>query len=151
MNRFLRYLRIVFSAGCGVACVLLVALWVRSYWKWDRLFYFSTSGWTVVLNSVGGDTAAGIETASTPSSSSGFEFESLMASQLQLNSTERGFNFIQKANMSIVSTPYWFLVLISATIAAMPWLRWRFSLRTLLIATSLVAVVLGLILWAYRG
>jgi hypothetical protein len=26
-------------------------------------------------------------------------------------------------------------------------LRWRFSLRTLLIATTLVAVVLGLIVW----
>ena len=31
-----------------------------------------------------------------------------------------------------------------------PWLRWRFSLRTLLIATTLVAVVLGLIVWSVR-
>jgi hypothetical protein len=30
-------------------------------------------------------------------------------------------------------------------LAALPWLRWRFSLRTLLIATTLVAVVLGII------
>ena len=31
MLRFLRYLRIAFSATCLIACVLLIALWVRSY------------------------------------------------------------------------------------------------------------------------
>src|SRR5262245_12610945 len=31
--------------------------------------------------------------------------------------------------------------------ALAPWLRWRFTLRPLLIATTLVAVVLGLIVW----
>lgn len=33
-------------------------------------------------------------------------------------------------------------------LAAAPWVPTRFSLRTLLIATTLVAVVLGLIVWA---
>jgi hypothetical protein len=32
-------------------------------------------------------------------------------------------------------------------LAFVPWLRWRFSLRTLQIATTLVAVALGLIVW----
>ncbi len=41
-------------------------------------------------------------------------------------------------------------IAIAAALAALPWLRWRFSLRTLLIATTLVAVVLGLIMWAVR-
>src|SRR5882757_8806445 len=31
MSRYLRYLRIAFSATCLVACVLLIVLWVRSY------------------------------------------------------------------------------------------------------------------------
>ena len=42
--------------------------------------------------------------------------------------------------------PHWFS-LITVAIAALPWIRqlsWRFNLRTLLIATTLVAVVLGL-------
>src|SRR6188474_3195978 len=33
-----RKLRIAFSAVCGLACVLLAALWVRSYWREDFLF-----------------------------------------------------------------------------------------------------------------
>jgi hypothetical protein len=42
--------------------------------------------------------------------------------------------------------PLWFLALAFGTLAMIPWLQWsnRFSLRTLLIATTLVAVVLGL-------
>src|SRR5262245_19847836 len=35
MRRFLRYLRIAFSATCAVACVLLIVLCVRSYWIRD--------------------------------------------------------------------------------------------------------------------
>src|SRR3954447_21045285 len=49
--------------------------------------------------------------------------------------------------------PYWFPLLISIAFAAAPWLRelkLRFSLRTLLVATTLIAVVLGLIVWAAR-
>src|SRR4051812_44552979 len=37
MRRFLRYLRIVFSATCLVACVLLCILWARSYTWGDTL------------------------------------------------------------------------------------------------------------------
>ena len=44
--------------------------------------------------------------------------------------------------------PYWFAAFILGMIAELPWLHWRFSLRTLLIATTLAAVVLGLIVRA---
>ena len=43
------------------------------------------------------------------------------------------------------SFPYWFAILICGAFAAAPWLPYRFSLGTLLIATTLVAVVVGLI------
>jgi hypothetical protein len=46
--------------------------------------------------------------------------------------------------------PYPLIVVLVTAIAAAPWIRWRFSLRTLLIATTLVAVVLGLICYAMR-
>jgi hypothetical protein len=42
------------------------------------------------------------------------------------------------------TVPHWFLLMLAAGLAAAPWLRYRFSLRTLLIATTLVAVVLSL-------
>jgi hypothetical protein len=51
---------------------------------------------------------------------------------------------------SALDVPHWFLVLATIGLSALPWLRLRFSLRTLLIATTLVAVVLGLVVWASR-
>jgi hypothetical protein len=45
--------------------------------------------------------------------------------------------------------PYWLLTVIVASFTAAPWIRsrWTFSLRTLLIATTLIAVLLGLVAW----
>jgi hypothetical protein len=51
-----------------------------------------------------------------------------------------------------VAVPFWFVTLVAVVGGLIPWIRWskRFSLRTLLIATTLVAVVLGLIGYAMR-
>jgi hypothetical protein len=53
----------------------------------------------------------------------------------------------------LVCVPYWFLVPLAAAFAIGPWVKrfkWHFSLRTLLIATTLVAVLLGAIVYAIR-
>jgi hypothetical protein len=50
----------------------------------------------------------------------------------------------------VLWVPHWFPFVITATVAAAPWIRWRFSLRTLLIAMTLVAVVLGTLVWLSR-
>jgi hypothetical protein len=42
------------------------------------------------------------------------------------------------------------LMIFALGIAAVPWLRWRFSLSTLLIGMTVLAVVLGLLAWAMR-
>jgi len=54
--------------------------------------------------------------------------------------------------MFTIQIPPWFAVRGREFLAAMPWLPfwWRFDLRTLLIATTLIAVVLGLIVSAAR-
>ena len=46
--------------------------------------------------------------------------------------------------------PYAWPVLVLLALTALPRVPTRFSLRTLLIATTLVAVALGLIVWAVR-
>jgi hypothetical protein len=55
-------------------------------------------------------------------------------------------------NLSVVTAPHWFLMSIFGTLAVLLWLAQlhRFSLRTLLIATTLIAVVLGLVVWSMR-
>ena len=50
----------------------------------------------------------------------------------------------------IVIVPDWFFIGVAAVLSAAPWIRWsnRFSLRTLLITTTVVAVLLGLVVWS---
>jgi hypothetical protein len=50
----------------------------------------------------------------------------------------------------VTDVPHWFLVLVSALSGALPCLRCRFSLRTLLIATTIIGLALGLIIATTR-
>ena len=54
-------------------------------------------------------------------------------------------SFFGRAATSNISLPHWLVSLMSVAFVALPWLRWRFGLRTLLIATTLVAMVLGIV------
>ena len=66
------------------------------------------------------------------------------------NYAPQGFAFSAAANSYSAYVPQWLPVLLLSalgTLAAVPSIRWRFSLRTLLIATTLVAIVLGAVVW----
>src|SRR4051812_34325478 len=95
-----RILRIAFSVTCLVACVLLMALWVRSYLAWPNAAFIVPP------------------------------------------------HFSEKVLEACV------ILVLPAIAFAIPLCRsaiigqrWRFSLRTLLIVTTLLAVGLGLIAW----
>jgi hypothetical protein len=59
--------------------------------------------------------------------------------------------FLSDLSRRAVIVPYWAMIVAVATVAPAPWFRWRFGMRTLLIATTLVAVVLGLIVYAAKN
>jgi hypothetical protein len=64
------------------------------------------------------------------------------------------FNYTSSSNFVSVQTPTWFWLVIALTAGAVPWQSWlrcRFSLRTLLIVTALVAALLGLITWIIQS
>jgi len=64
-----------------------------------------------------------------------------------------GFGFLAAPNSSAVRIPYWFTIAALCSVAVFPWtpfFSWRFSLRTLLIATTLIAMVMGAIVYAAR-
>src|SRR5687768_13490300 len=49
-----RKLRIAFSAMWGITCLLLVVLWVRSYWWWDTVVWGITAEQGFIARSVKG-------------------------------------------------------------------------------------------------
>ncbi len=136
-----RKLRIAWSVGWGLAAVLLIVLWVRSYWLQDGVYWPGGGAWSVngtvciVLNEQSGWS---LHTMRSP--------ESNDAKLRRYKKIARWANAGQLA----VWPEYWLLTSIPLGIAALPWLPCRFSLRTLLIATTLVAVALGLVVWATR-
>ena len=139
-----RKLRIAFSAVCGVLCLLLIVLWVRSYWHVDVLQKPSTSRLFIISSSKG--RLAYFENRASPQSTMPPEEIAPIIDNFILRAAKLILGFGRVRGLRIPPlwfAPYWFPVLISGVLATVPWLRWRFSLRTLLIATTLVAVVLG--------
>ena len=151
MRKTLRYLRITFSVICGILCLLLVVLWVRSY-KWvDAIAYRASPPSVYFAYSDDGVIRFGKDSDSNWQSYGPFETILLHSESWAGYSSEvfdvwpfgkviRGF---RDRLWDRGQVPYWFVVLISATLSAAPWLRWRFGLRTLLIVITLLAVVLG--------
>jgi len=56
MSRYLRYLRILWTVFCGITCVLLIVLWVRSYYYHkDEASYGFRGKYLLALESLRGE------------------------------------------------------------------------------------------------
>jgi len=153
-----RKLRIAWSVMCGIACVLLIVLWVRSYWWVDTK---ATPPATFVSREGAIDVRSRQDEVQAPQQPkirwaySAWKIESWSRQQYRGRQTKpivrRYWYFHVSTTALIVTFPHWCASLVLATSGAFPWihpLRYRFSLRTLLIATTLVAVVLGMVVYA---
>src|SRR6478752_2526841 len=143
----LRKLRIAFSAICLIACVLLIVLWVRSYTIHDQLDGNDFGDWQFTYESENGrQQLTGIIQSFPLKSPYPWFHLRCMSAEIGGGFGTWGLHWQTKAPYPPtyrVNCPHWFLVMIVGAIAIAPWIRWsrRFSLRTLLIATTLVAVV----------
>lgn len=148
-----RKLRIGWSVVWGILAVLLVVLWVRSCETSDEIFSPIGKSHVFILGSSRGNLT--IRTVNDPKLHSafgqGFEHHTIDLNRLfgRLPAVRiRDFKF-QKLDDGCV-VPHCFLILLVSILAAISWLPiWhdRFSLRTLLIAMTIIAVGLGLIAW----
>jgi hypothetical protein len=149
-----RKLRIAWSVGWGLACVLLIVLWVRSYWWVDNIcgdvgarYYLVCSFWgRTELNSLPENRGHGLKRNS---------YEVGVTIEAPKKFENSGFALSNgHGQLLVIAFPHWFLATVFGCAAVLPWLPWgwsnRFSLRTLLIATTLVAVMLGAIVWLGR-
>ena len=170
----LKYLRITVTTLSLMACLLLTALWVRSYWWYDvghcplsRLLIDESlrkrgiqsidgeqtfhASQLLIVNSLEGQLrvrAGGGDVVQPGWYPSRWDVKSIPCDDLSPHRrmpANWGYRF--DVNGRRIRFPHWFLVALSATFAAVPWIGWsrRFSLRTLLIVTALFAVALGLI------
>jgi hypothetical protein len=148
--RILRLLRIAFSVVCGIICLLLIVFWFRSYGVCEIVSHGSNEAITIGSNNgtvyIARSVVLPLPLGSSPPSDWKFQTTDVQLDKPTL------FTWSSNRKASIFYLPFWFLVIGAAALSAMPWLRWqkRFSLRTLLIATTVVAALLGAIVYAIR-
>jgi hypothetical protein len=149
-----RKLRIAWSVTWGFLAVLLIALWVRSYALVDNVRRVGTANVWVRSDVSGvrsefGNLRVVFGKQTITSGASGWSI-----THDKSKPKHDGFKWHSGEDYVIaVDFPHWSLVLLFVTMSASPWLLHltvRFGLRTLLIATTLVAIVLGLIVWAVK-
>jgi hypothetical protein len=148
-------LRVAFTAACVVLCLLELALRTRSY-TLDDVIKGRILGCDLELESRNGQQkfdALAFPPSGPQSSSSGPIFHLRTGSADLGSSGPPGWYFnIQRTPIFAfqIAAPHWGLATLMATLAALPWIRLskRFSLRTLLIAVTLVAITLGFVVYA---
>ena len=150
-----RKLQIAWSATCGILFLLLVAQWVRSYSQWDQIYNPVSSETLILVESASGRVIFDWTIAS-PGATWRWHLTRPLSGEYwrgalqELQTKNRyngfaGFGFYGNPWHTIFRAPYWFSVVLVAAFATMPWIRWskHFSLRTLLIVMTLVALGLG--------
>lgn len=145
-----KFLKVAVTAVSLLLCVVLIVLWVRSYYRWDsvgirfddRLFNFVSFDGMAATIIYGEDPLWGAD-------------EIWIYEQLEIERTEAReppWHFSSTRDFPLVAVaPNWFLVTILATIAAFPWIKSCFSLRTLFIVMTLFAIFFGMIAMSMRG
>ncbi len=139
-----RGLRIAVSAVCLIVCGLFGVMWVRSYKVMEIAIIRNPTATVrgVLLLLKDGQMVFSFFTPGPAA----LEFEHVRD---DAEASVLGFRWRQTQTELTVAIPYWFPILLSAASASAPWIPWskRWGLNTLLIATTLVAVLLGLIVY----
>ena len=153
----LRRLRIAASVFFAIACVALMGMWVRSYSSWDQIrgrisAYYGFAVYTrpgrLALVERGQAWQEWSWELSSGLNRDRMDNDSLSAVIMPLNGLGFAATPFTKDFHSL-QFPFWFLVLTSGSLAMVFRAGWpmRFTLRSLFIATTFLAVVLGMIAW----
>jgi hypothetical protein len=166
-----RKLRIAWSVAWGVVTVLLVTLWVQSYWQFNSwqfgfLHFQSMRGRVAMFRA---NDWRPWSASTLPLEMADYGFERFMVTRIRgdaldgsdsagellvLPDGEPGEYIrgrVPSTKYAVLPWPVSLLLPIGCLISGIaPLLNRRFSLRTLLIATTLVGVGLGLIVWLTR-
>ena len=142
----LRRLRIAASVFFVIATLMVLHLWVRSYSWFDRVnmghhWYTSLRGYVYIDESFG---ITGVNPANLQPYSKGQHSYMLFELGKTASATPQNVGW---------KVPYWLLLigcLVSCGIHGLPWWSTRFSVRTMLVATTVLAIVLGAVVVASR-
>jgi len=120
-------LQIAWSMAWGLLALLFLLMWARSYWRVDFIYHYRYSSLLVVRSQWGGVSFTNGTAPGSKDGKWGYNTDPIKSHD-------------DMPRITGVSIPYWVFALSSTAVAALPCIRWRFSLRTLLIATAIIEV-----------
>jgi hypothetical protein len=140
-----RKLRIAWTVAWVLACLALLVLWALSYSE--------VNSWDIRFGSSGGTEFFVIMGRIVTRSYTGpprIIKEREEEDPLYLKDWDEHFHHWGFSNGDWFSVPIWLPVMLASALAVAHWIPWstRFSIRTILILTTLVAAVLGLIVFS---
>jgi hypothetical protein len=156
-----RHWRIQISLICFTLFLAVIMFWVRSYNCDDTLACTFTSQNEYILRSVLGEVvllrfdthgAKGLPLLKFASEQFTDEFKREYFFQKKDDTSAFGFHSGHFVNGRRIAMPFWFVSISFALLCGLPWYwrRFNFSLRTFLIAFTVLAVLLGFIGWLLR-
>jgi len=150
MSKLLFSLRIALSSLGGVLCLLIIAWWVRGYWWLDGGF-IALGPWQHIQYSAGGGRMC-IWFENKPL---GYRFKSWsrrITEPTPPDDPDRipPFDLAFWPTFARLYTAHWLWAALALSLAAIPWCPKRFTLRTLLATTAVIAAITGVIAWVDR-
>jgi hypothetical protein len=139
----IRILKIAVSAVSVLACVLLIALWVRSQRVADVVHWAPSSRFTMYLSSGSGVIVVSVTPKGVTPKLAWTKVEIMPGpvQRWQIHSGRDG---------TSLRFPHRLPIAVLALLAVAPWIRWRFSLRAVMIAVAVVSLLLGSCLYFGR-
>jgi hypothetical protein len=141
----LQYLRTTVIVFCGAIAVAAFVLWIRTGFSCDSVFGPFPGQKIFVVTSRQGGLSVGF----SPGGPIPWGSHSLPPETVPNLAYKGGLGFGVANTPARVAlrSPYWFYMIVPGAIAAMlvNQTRWRFSLQTMFLAMTVVAVVLGVI------
>jgi hypothetical protein len=156
MSTMLRKVRIAFSVVCGILCVLLIVLHVRSFTNRDDFWVrYGKDGYIGILSLRGCIFQNIYYEGVRPDRPFSYDYFTIRSSPINLGHFAEQLSFFKFDAWTFpercgYQVPHWFLILVTASFSALPWVKWQFSLRTLLVVTTIAALLLGAIVYAIR-
>jgi hypothetical protein len=151
--RYLRILRVAFSAACGIACVLFLVLWLRSYTRRDEVAVPIDAAGLIQIQSHPGKLVtsllfdSGSDALPRDDHSWLIRSEPLESrSRPSLSSIVPGIEGVSRPDFCEAVLPYWLLILLAMAAGVFFWIPWRFSLSVIL----LIGLALGIIIATTR-
>jgi hypothetical protein len=147
--RIILGLRLAVSAVFGILCLLLIALWWRSYEQGDWIERRDKNKPHTVIGSNSGTLIYGwLDDRARRKANHGWTHTAIPAGPTYAPDQEQWVRWFYRQGSFWIGISHWLAVSTVAALVAAPWIPPRFSLRTLLIATTLVAVGLGLVVYS---